>query len=331
MQLPPAPPSGWGNGHQTGQWRANLIACQKELEESQLQLEQERAALEQELGRRAGRGRARAHAGEVNCKIVEDRQGSPVFARASQNVATAAALLKALPAAMTPEEQRAREKMCKHLHLAADQQAENSMLRRHNLLERRPDPATPGARNIPVRSASRNDGHRPGHRGQDKARGSPPRQGNPRNNEPRRGDSRAQSRDHDGRRGNVPVKQRLGHDRDARHTIKARRREYDYDDEAGSVAKNYRPCRGGRYDSGEDQSMSPEPPGPRCSPSASAARTCRPSTDPPPTSRSTESDAFIIRNLPLYLADSARTWLEHLPSDRIACWEDLKEIFVGNF
>jgi len=52
---------------------------------------------------------------------------------------------------------------------------------------------------------------------------------------------------------------------------------------------------------------------------------------PPPTSRSTESDAFIIHNLPLYLADSARTWLEHLPSDRIACWEDLKEIFVGNF
>ena len=44
-----------------------------------------------------------------------------------------------------------------------------------------------------------------------------------------------------------------------------------------------------------------------------------------------QSDGFIIRNLPLYLADSARTWLEHLPSDRIACWEDLKEIFVGNF
>lgn len=154
------------------------------------------------------------------------------------------------------------------------------MSRRHNLPERQPDPATPGARNIPVRSASRNDGHRPGHRGQNKARGSPPRQGNPRNNEPRRGDSRAQSHDHDGRRGNVPVKQRLGHDRDARHTIKARRRKYDYDDEAGSVAKNYRPCRGGRYDSGEDRSMSPEPPGPRCSPSASTARTCRPSTDP---------------------------------------------------
>ena len=40
---------------------------------------------------------------------------------------------------------------------------------------------------------------------------------------------------------------------------------------------------------------------------------------------------FIIHNLPLYLADSVRTWLEHLPSDKIACWEDLQEIFVGNF
>jgi hypothetical protein len=44
-----------------------------------------------------------------------------------------------------------------------------------------------------------------------------------------------------------------------------------------------------------------------------------------------DSDYFIIRNLPLFLADSARTWLEHLPSDRIKNWSDLKEIFIGNF
>jgi hypothetical protein len=43
------------------------------------------------------------------------------------------------------------------------------------------------------------------------------------------------------------------------------------------------------------------------------------------------SDYFIIRNLPLFLADLARTWLEHLPSDWIHNWSDLKEIFVGNF
>jgi hypothetical protein len=44
-----------------------------------------------------------------------------------------------------------------------------------------------------------------------------------------------------------------------------------------------------------------------------------------------DSDYFIIHNLPLFLADSARTWFEHLPADRIHNWSDLKEIFVGNF
>nr|CAB3505081.1 unnamed protein product [Digitaria exilis] len=42
-------------------------------------------------------------------------------------------------------------------------------------------------------------------------------------------------------------------------------------------------------------------------------------------------DAMIIRNLPLHLADSARTWLEHLPPNRIRDWDDLVETFVGNF
>jgi hypothetical protein len=28
-------------------------------------------------------------------------------------------------------------------------------------------------------------------------------------------------------------------------------------------------------------------------------------------------DLFIIKNLPLYLNDSARTWLEHLPRGKI--------------
>jgi hypothetical protein len=45
----------------------------------------------------------------------------------------------------------------------------------------------------------------------------------------------------------------------------------------------------------------------------------------------TNGDTFIIRNLPLYLANSARTWLEHLLPNKIRYWVDLKEIFVGNF
>ena len=44
-----------------------------------------------------------------------------------------------------------------------------------------------------------------------------------------------------------------------------------------------------------------------------------------------DNDDFIIRNLPLFLADSTRAWLEHLPSNTIQTWADLKEIFVGNF
>jgi hypothetical protein len=43
------------------------------------------------------------------------------------------------------------------------------------------------------------------------------------------------------------------------------------------------------------------------------------------------SDEVIIRILPLHLADSARTWLEHLPARQIHNWDDLVSTFVGNF
>ena len=43
------------------------------------------------------------------------------------------------------------------------------------------------------------------------------------------------------------------------------------------------------------------------------------------------SDDFVIRNLLLFLADLARTWLEHLPPNCVLSWVDLKQIFVGNF
>ena len=42
-------------------------------------------------------------------------------------------------------------------------------------------------------------------------------------------------------------------------------------------------------------------------------------------------DAVIIRNLPLHLADSTRTRLEHLPVNEIHDWDDLVKVFVGNF
>jgi hypothetical protein len=43
------------------------------------------------------------------------------------------------------------------------------------------------------------------------------------------------------------------------------------------------------------------------------------------------NDEVIIRNLPLHLADSTRTWLEHLPANQIHNWDDLVRTFVGNF
>jgi hypothetical protein len=42
-------------------------------------------------------------------------------------------------------------------------------------------------------------------------------------------------------------------------------------------------------------------------------------------------DLFVIKNLPLYLSDSACTWLEHLPRDKINDWTDLHQVFVDNF
>jgi hypothetical protein len=40
---------------------------------------------------------------------------------------------------------------------------------------------------------------------------------------------------------------------------------------------------------------------------------------------------LIICNLPLFLADPTRAWLEHLPPWRIRDWANLVKVFVGNF
>jgi hypothetical protein len=45
----------------------------------------------------------------------------------------------------------------------------------------------------------------------------------------------------------------------------------------------------------------------------------------------TDNDNLIIRNLPLFLSDTARAWLEHLPPGQISNWDDLVQAFVGNF
>jgi hypothetical protein len=45
----------------------------------------------------------------------------------------------------------------------------------------------------------------------------------------------------------------------------------------------------------------------------------------------TTDDNLIIRNLPLFLSDTARAWLEHLPPGQISNWDDLVQAFAGNF
>jgi hypothetical protein len=119
------------------------------------------------------------------------------------------------------------------------------------------------------------------------------------------------------------------------------------------VHRGYHPRRGGRYDSGEDQSPSPEPPGPqafsraiRRAPFPTRFRTLTTITKYSGETRpelwladyqlacqlgGTDDDNLIIRNLPLFLSDSARAWLEHLPPRQISNWDDLVQAFADNF
>jgi hypothetical protein len=42
-------------------------------------------------------------------------------------------------------------------------------------------------------------------------------------------------------------------------------------------------------------------------------------------------DLFIIKNLPLHLVGTARTWLKNLPHNKINSLADLHKVFVWNF
>jgi hypothetical protein len=138
-------------------------------------------------------------------------------------------------------------------------------------------------------------------------------------------------------------------DGDDRNVINARRTG----NTETRVVVGYHPRRGGRYDSREDRSPTPEPPGTRvfsreiCTTSF-PQRFCQPTsidkytgeTDPRVWLNdyrlachlgSATTDEVIIRNLSLHLAHSARTWLEHLPPSQIHNWDDLVRTFVENF
>jgi hypothetical protein len=119
------------------------------------------------------------------------------------------------------------------------------------------------------------------------------------------------------------------------------------------VRQGYHPWHGGRYDSGEDRSPSPELPGSQAF-SRAIRRVSFPTQFRAPTKITkyseetrlelwladyrlacqldgTDDDNLIIRNLPLFLSDAARAWLEHLPPAQISNWDDLVKAFAGNF
>jgi hypothetical protein len=119
------------------------------------------------------------------------------------------------------------------------------------------------------------------------------------------------------------------------------------------VRRGYHPRRGGRYDSEEDRSPSPKPPGMRVF-SRAIRRAPFPARFRAPTTITmysgetrpelwltdyrlacqlggTDDDNLIIRNLPLFLSDAARAWLEHLPPAQIFDWDDLVKAFAGYF
>jgi hypothetical protein len=119
------------------------------------------------------------------------------------------------------------------------------------------------------------------------------------------------------------------------------------------VRRGYHPRRGGRYDSKEDRSPSPEPLGPRVfrrairrAPFPAWFQASTTITKYSGETRpelwladyrlacqlgGTNDDNLIILNLPLFLSDAARAWLEHLPPAQISDWDDLVKAFAGNF
>jgi hypothetical protein len=275
-----------------------------------------RASIAGEASARGERARelGRHARDRINADFNVDDPSTPP--RASQKLIAAATLLRAMPAPSTPEARNLHREAQSLIEQAAVQQAESSASRIRQQGSARDDEGTQG----PEPSV---------HTG-----GAAGRPANP---------------------GCTPAKERLldtrgqAQDGDARNIINARRTG----NAETRATSGYHPRRGGRYDSREDRSPMPEPPGTRV-----FSREIRTTSFPQRFRQATSivkyngetdprvwlndyrlacqlggatTDEVIIRNLPLHLADSARTWLEHLPAHQIHNWDDLVRTFVGNF
>jgi hypothetical protein len=232
----------------------------------------------------------------INADFNVDNPDAPL--RASQKLIAAATLLRAMPAPSTLEARNLHREVQAPIEQAAVQQDESSASRIRQQGDARGDGVAQG-------------GEPSVHAGE--AAGRP---ANP---------------------GRAPAKERLldtcrALDGEARNVINARRTSR----EDARAAVGYHPRRGGRYDSDEDRSPKSEPLGTRVfsreiRAAAFPQRFRQPSTivkyngetDPRVWLNDyrlvcqlggATRDKVIIRNLPLHLGDSARTWLEHLPA-----------------
>ena len=85
-----------------------LRARREEIAEAGQQLAREYEKVNKEIRRHGDGGRARTTAQAVHQRILTDDGALPHFARASQNIAAATALLHGLPQAATSEDRRGR-------------------------------------------------------------------------------------------------------------------------------------------------------------------------------------------------------------------------------
>jgi hypothetical protein len=258
---------------------------QAKLDEEAGQLVQLWQNIEQEWAGRALAGEVRHQAQDVQRCITDDARARlpPASSGVGQNLAAAAILLRAMPEPSTTEGRRIQGELKNLLEDAAVRRAESSASRRQGC-----PPEHRAATSRFMREASVHTG-----RTRDAIPAAPGRLGN-------------------------------------KHHHRDRRARLDKE-----VRRGYHPRHGGRYASGEDRSPSPEPPGPQTF-SRAIQRALFPTRFRAPTTITkysgetrpemwlvdyrlacqlggTDDDNLIIRNLPLFLCDAARAWLEHLP------------------
>jgi hypothetical protein len=309
---PPSPPRGADiNAH-----LAQARDLEAKLAEEYHTVRLLRASIAGEASARGERARElgrQAH-DRINADLNVDDPDTPP--RASQKLIAAATLLRAMPAPSTPEAWNLHHEAQALIEQAAVQQVESSASR------------------IRQQGSVLDDGGAQGPEPSVHTGGVAERPANP---------------------GRTPAKEQLldtrgqAQDGDTSNVINARRAG---NAETRAVA-GYHPRRGGRYDSWEDRSSSPEPPGTlvfcREIRTASFPQHFRQPTSIVKYNGETDprvwlndyrlacqlggatTDEVIIHNLPLHLANSARTWLEHLPASQIHNWDDLVRTFVGNF